>query len=243
MSDFEILTSQNVNIEIEPASLGDRIIATLIDFAVLFILYLIFILILISNKVYDNFGFNLITYVIFIISLPIVFYSFLFEVFQNGQTIGKKAMKIRVVMLDGSAPGVSAYLLRWLFRVIDLYTFGGVVATLSVAFTEKRQRLGDLAAGTILIKLKDQITIKQLRPEVEQENYQVVFVEVEQLTDKDIETIKKVLHKWKYEGDYFLVEKCASNLKKALNINNLNGLSDLDFLKTVLKDFSFIANF
>ena len=53
--------------------------------------------------------------------LPVVFYSLLFETFLDGQTIGKRIMKIKVVKIDGYQAKVSDYLTRWFFRIIDLF--------------------------------------------------------------------------------------------------------------------------
>lgn len=64
---------------------------------------------------------------------------------------GKNLMNIRVVKADGSTPGISSYLLRWLLFPIDSLLTGGF-GLLVVLLTKNSQRMGDLAAGTMVIK-------------------------------------------------------------------------------------------
>lgn len=83
-------------------------------------------------------------------------YFMLLEYSWNGQTIGKRLLKIRVV--DAHIQRLTGYqiVLRNLFRVIDmmpiLYTLGGVVSLCN----KKYQRLGDIAASTIVIRQREE---------------------------------------------------------------------------------------
>ena len=61
-----------------------------------------------------------------IYTLPMLLYHLLFEVFNNGQSIGKASLRIRVVKLDGSQPDLGSLLIRWLLRILDI-TFTPVV--------------------------------------------------------------------------------------------------------------------
>jgi len=100
MANTTIITGQYVQINQTPASVGERIIARLIDMVII-ILYL-FATISFFNKV-PTLVLYQVSYLLFII-LPAVCYSLLFEVFNHGQSIGKMIMNIRVVMADGSSP-------------------------------------------------------------------------------------------------------------------------------------------
>ena len=51
-----------------------------------------------------------------ILYLPFFFYDFLCEIFLNGQSIGKKILKIKVVKIDGTQPGLGSYFLRWIYK-------------------------------------------------------------------------------------------------------------------------------
>jgi uncharacterized RDD family membrane protein YckC len=66
----------------------------------------------------------------------------------EGQTLGKKLMKIRVVRADGRPAGMGEIAVRTILRVIDNYLIGLIVM---LATGERRQRIGDLAAGTIVV--------------------------------------------------------------------------------------------
>ena len=95
-----IRTSQNVVLEYEPASIGDRILATLLD-------YLVFLgWVLLAFAVPAGLGMRIGTFYGVIGALPIFFYDLLCEYFLNGRSVGKLAIGTRVVMLDGSQPGL-----------------------------------------------------------------------------------------------------------------------------------------
>jgi uncharacterized RDD family membrane protein YckC len=66
----------------------------------------------------------------------------------DGQTLGKKVMKLRVVRADGRPAGMGEIAVRTILRVIDNYLVGLIVM---LATGERRQRIGDLAAGTIVV--------------------------------------------------------------------------------------------
>ena len=84
--------------------------------------------------------------------LPVVFYDLISEILLDGQSVGKKVMGIKVVSLNGAQPSLGQYLLRWVFRIVDFSFSGSLVAVIMVAVTEKKQRLGDMLAGTTWLK-------------------------------------------------------------------------------------------
>lgn len=243
MSELNILTAQNVSIEFESAGVGDRIAATILDSIFMIAYVFLYVIILTTgfsgSENVDSFYITM--GVIFLI--PVVFYHLLAEYFFNGQSLGKKIMKIRVIKLDGTEPGIGAYLLRWLLRIVDIQMFSGLVAVIAVAASDKGQRLGDMAAGTTVIRQKPFVPIESLRPVHVSADHTVTFPEVERLSDKDIHTIKMVLQRWQENDNYEMVEHTAAKLKENLRINDVRGLSDVDFLKTILADFAHISHF
>lgn len=74
----------------------------------------------------------------------------------TGNTIGKWVMRIRVVDRDGKAPGLVKACIRSVFRVIDSnpLLLAGLPAALAIMVTERRQRLGDMAAGTYVVMVR-----------------------------------------------------------------------------------------
>ena len=76
-------------------------------------------------------------------------------------------------------------MLRWVFRLIDISISSGAVAVISIIASKRMQRLGDMAAGTTVIKLEKAVTLKQISEFETPEEYQVVFQQAALLSDKD----------------------------------------------------------
>lgn len=76
----------------------------------------------------------------------------LFEAFGGGKTPGKRLAGLRVVTTDGSAAGFLACLIRNVVRFIDLMPGTYLVGMITVYATARNQRLGDLAAGTLVVR-------------------------------------------------------------------------------------------
>ena len=228
-----IQTTQNVLLEYEPASIGDRIFATLLDY-VIFAAWGILTIAIPASVGWFGTG-QSIVYVMVVAVLPIMLYDFFCEWLLNGQSIGKIALKIRVVMMDGSQPGIGAYLLRWLLRLIDTRIFSGIVAIVCVAANGKGQRLGDLAAGTTVIRLQPKVQLEEVIYTNLPASYQPRFEEVRQLTDHDIQVVREVLRRGSSEA----AERTASKIKEVLNITT--ELGTYDFLHTIINDYQFLS--
>ena len=244
MDRFQVETSQNVDLDYALASLGDRIVAYIIDSLVKFgyIIAIILLAVLISAVVEGGNIFAeddppVVFIVLFIILLiPMFFYSLLFEIFNDGQTPGKKAQKIKVVSVDGSPVSIGSYLLRWLFRIIDQQIYG-IVAIILIASTDKNQRLGDLLAKTTVIKLDKKVSLKDtIASTYKEDHYQPVFLQAKKLSSTDIETIKKVLNTPEYRGNTEMVSRLANKIRETMGVNST--LSDLRLLNTVIKDYN-----
>ncbi|MCK5687010.1 RDD family protein [bacterium] len=87
--------------------------------------------------------------------IVIWFYHVFFEVFRDGQTPGKAKMNIRVVMSDGHRIEFFPSVTRNILRVIDFFPFLFATGIISLLVTKNHQRLGDLVAGTIVIRDMD----------------------------------------------------------------------------------------
>ena len=86
----------------------------------------------------------------FVLEIALSSYPLLMEVFNHGQTLGKRLLSIQVIRLDGTEPSVSNSLTRWLLLLIDFFYF--IIGLVFIIFTKNSQRLGDLAAGTTVVK-------------------------------------------------------------------------------------------
>ena len=244
MSSIRVHTAQNVTLEYEIASLGDRLVAAIIDYvilgawAVLCALLLIIPVVSGSSVSKSSFG-PLAVLVMFLAYAPLVFYNLVCEVFFNGQSLGKKARGIKVMRLDGTAPSIGDYLLRWLLRIIDLQ-FAGLVAIISIAASERGQRLGDLAAGTTVVKVRPnagfETTLGSLGSLA---GYQVVFPQVAVLADHDVALVRQLLQQARARGNYEVLNQTANKVKQLTGIQT--DLQDEPFLKTVLRDYAHLA--
>ena len=147
----DITTGNFVCIEQTPASVGDRMAARAIDLVSVG-LYTYAAAMFLQKTPHPDDDMAMCVYV-FVVFLPALAYSFLAEWLFGGQTLGKYAMRTRVVMADGSSPTVGALLLRYVCEIVDLWV-GGIGLVLIIA-TRRHQRFGDLAAGTMVIRNED----------------------------------------------------------------------------------------
>jgi uncharacterized RDD family membrane protein YckC len=130
--------------------LGRRIVAGIIDLVVLFIIFFIIGLLFgDSDTSGDGASFEL-SGLPALLGFVVAFgYYFVMEA-TSGQTLGKKVMGIKVVALDGPFSwGKSA--IRTILRIVDGFFFY-VVAVIVIAISKRGQRIGDMAAGTIVVR-------------------------------------------------------------------------------------------
>ncbi|RFZ81198.1 RDD family protein [Mucilaginibacter terrenus] len=234
MQTVRITTSQNIDIDYELAGLGERIVGSIIDFAIFFVLYFFFIILGISLNMQDFSG----LFVIIIYAVLYVFYDLACEVFMNGQSIGKKIMKVRVISQDGAQPRLSQYLLRWLLRIIDFGLTAGSVALVTAAISTKVQRLGDLVAGTIVIKTQPRTNMSQIAFVAAEDNYIPLFPETAQLSGEDIDLVNEVINTYIKTDNNVVVYNMAQRIKKHLGIAPPAEMNDLRFLQTIIKDYT-----
>lgn len=236
MEGVSILTTQNVTIEYTPASVGERILSYLIDIVILFAWFIVIIFVMGAVRPNSS-GTDLFFWVFMSVAmLPVMFYDLVSELFLNGQSIGKRAIGIKVVMLDGSQPTLGAYLMRWLFRLIDITLFSGVVAFITVIVNNKGQRLGDIAAGTTVVKIKPPLNLNQLVATTVPTNYKATFNNALELSDTDVGIIRKVIQKNEPE----LIDQAAERVRQLLRAES--DMPNRLFLETVLKDYQYFAN-
>lgn len=235
MQTIQVRTTQNVFIHYPLASIGDRILAYLLDQLIL-IVYAIAMVILLYNLEVNGEWFIILT-----VSLPYLFYSVLLEIFMNGQTIGKRVLNIQVIRLNGTPATVGDYLLRWVFALVDFGLFSGALAVILIAAGGKGQRLGDMVAGTSVIKLIEQKEITANDVFVAADvSYQPTFSQAIQLTEKDIEIIQRALEVNRDIGNPKPMLAVTEKIKSQLGIQT--DLPPVKFLYTLVKDFSHLTS-
>jgi uncharacterized RDD family membrane protein YckC len=237
LESVSINTAQNVVIDYEPAGLGNRILAGLLD-GVFKIAYVFTAVIILASTgafgVRGQSGTMVLTLVIF---TPLLFYDLLFEIFAQGQSLGKKIIKIKVVKLDGTQPSVRSYLLRWLIHLVEIDLCYGLIAIISIAVSKNKQRLGDIAGGTTVIQIRPKVTIKDTILQInENAEYKLVFPQVVSLTEKDIEIMKEVHDFYKKTGNRETIVKLSDKIKKKTGI--VSHMPEAEFIDTLIKDYN-----
>ena len=262
MSLIQIATPFNIDLEFEIAEFHKRLFAYLIDFALL-ILYFVGMKFLYyggfdeasEDVLKSHVGIDILT-----ISLPMLLYSLVTEVMMHGQTIGKKLMNIRVISLDGGEPELSQYLVRWMFKAYEWpfffgYTvlsrvslivyiiitgFFGIIVVIIIAISKKNQRLGDLAANTVVVNTKSVFTVEDtVFMEIQQTDYVVKFPTVLKLSDRDINTIKNVINMFYKNNNTETCARVAIKVQEVLHIQT--DMYAIDFLEKLLADYNYLA--
>ncbi|MDX5319513.1 MAG: RDD family protein [Bacteroidota bacterium] len=236
---LHIRTSTGVNLDYELASLGDRVTAWLID-----------MLIILGYVIISQYSLQQVTgwtesgliEVLFL--LPALLYHFILETLMNGQSFGKRAREIQVVRLDGMQAGVGEYALRALVRILEVTLLQGALAMLCIVSSKYGQRLGDVAAGTTVIKLKKQVNFtKTLYREVE-EDHEVRYPQVANMTNEEAETLSKLMDQVKLSHNASHLMRYAQKARKVLctKLNIESEENDLDLLTALLNDYNYLQS-
>lgn len=234
MQTIQVRTTQNVSIEYPLASVGDRMIAHIIDNLIV-LAYVIPVIVALFN-----FGFATWWVYVLLIGVPVLFYTPLFEIFMTGQTPGKRALGIRVIRLNGTEATIGDFILRWMFCLIDFELVSPAVAIIAIAAGKKGQRIGDMVAGTTVIKINKakEVTADEIFITT-QDDYQPKFLNVVELSSRDIEIIQQALEVGR-QGNLEPAEKVATKIKTLLNIDS--EMPALQLLETVIKDFNHLTS-
>lgn len=241
MTQLSINTTQNVNINFTAASVGDRIFAQLLDILVM-IAYAVVVGVFLdvtglSSAIEDMDKWSVMGAYGLIYS-PIMFYTIFQESLWEGQTIGKRIMKTKVIKLDGYQAGFGDYLIRWLFRLVEIFVGYGVIALIAVIASKKSQRLGDMAAGTAVITLKNKVNINHTIIQDVHSDYVPTYQLVIKLSDNDVRIIKETFEAAIVSRDFQTIVKLKEKVIAVTGIKNQSG-NDQDFIRTLLKDYNY----
>lgn len=243
MSQIAINTSQNVNINFNIAGVGERMLAFIIDLLIR-IAYVVIILYLFFN-IFDL-GYLLdgldewsIRAVYLILTFPIYIYPLVLESLMEGQTPGKKLMKIKVVKIDGYQASFADYMIRWVFRIVDV-SFAGVIGLISMIVSKNNQRLGDITSGTAVISLKNNINISHTILENIHEDYIPSFPQVIALSDNDMRIIKDNYTKALKVDDRQIISKLSEKIKSILKLEiDATKMTERQFINVIIKDYNY----
>jgi uncharacterized RDD family membrane protein YckC len=230
MSTIKIDTSQNIEIEQPIASIGERIAATLLDF--LFMMGYSFLVSMVFIGFHDK------TFIIIALT-PLSFYGLISELAMNGQTWGKKIMKIKVVKIDGTPTTFLSYFLRWITGLIEIFVSFGSIAMITIILNQKGQRIGDIAANTTVIRLREKSLKETIYTQVA-DDYTVVYPETARLSTSDIYTIQEVLEllntPYPSTQSITIAQRARNNIEKKIGVKS--ELKTRAFFQTILRDYN-----
>ncbi len=243
MENISIHTSQNVNLNYRAAGLGLRIMAVILDTIFKYVYFFIVVLIFyqaFQNTIYNNSYYyhnessNQLIYALLILCLlPAFLYHLLSETFLNGQSFGKKIMRIKVVKLDGTQPNFGSYAVRSMFRLID----DGFVGMITIAVSKNGQRFGDMVAGTTVIELNQKVTLDDTILRKQKSGYKIVYSQVSLLSDKDANIIKEVLEFAEENEKPEHLKLLCEKIRSKYGIHTVTQ-TDEEFLRTLLEDYT-----
>ncbi len=246
-------SAQNVKVEYELASAGQRVAAFMLDFVVFVVYFIIMNAALGLSGVWfnpENIGWMMFIQLL-LVKLPFIFYNPVIEYLTHGQSLGKYAVGIRVVTVSGERPGLREVFTRWIFKgdfiwisadLLVLFWFCiGLLGVVYVGTSDRSQRMGDVMANTVVIKnrssirysLRDVLSIKS------QENYKPVYPNAIRFTDEDMLLIKNTIQRVKANPNPETKKFAIELANKAANLMGLEETPKkrLHFLQTLLQDY------
>lgn len=268
MKTKQINTTQNVTINFKLASVGQRLMAFILDniikISYVYLIYEVFSFkwlgVVMHNDYWSAKAVDILVF------LPITVYTLISEILMNGQTLGKKVMSIKVIKEDGFKPSITDYIIRWFMRLVDfnffmlivvyafslgiakysgllitLFFFGKMVGFFLILITKNNQRIGDISANTIVVYLKDKTSFSETILEEISDKYQPTYANVIKLSDNDARIIKETFKKSSKTKDYKTLIKLRTKIEEVTGIKSQQK-DDIDFINTVLKDYNYYTS-
>lgn len=153
-----IVTPEAVVLDFELAGPGSRVAAAFIDLLIRFVVIVAFtaaaFVVTSSGGVADWLGYTFIGIFLFFVTIG---YSIFFETVMGGRTPGKAVFGLRVMTIEGSSIRFRHAAVRGAVALFEIYSFSGLIALLVSFFNSKSQRLGDMAAGTIVVRQRQAV--------------------------------------------------------------------------------------
>ena len=242
MNTISLATSQNVTIEYELAGIFERILAFFIDTVILYAYIILVFVLFTSTNSAELFGNDIALFFYLIVTLPVwLGYHLFCETIFSGQSIGKMALKIKVVKNDGQQMDMSDYSMRWMFRIIDIMLSFGLIGVVAIMSSWRNQRIGDMVGDTSVIKLNpnNKIFIKDILAIKKKMSHVITYEGVVKFTEDDMLLLKNALERAKINpNDYYrkLLAELARKICDQLDIKDVPK-KRTKFLKTVLNDY------
>jgi uncharacterized RDD family membrane protein YckC len=199
---ISIETPESVTLEADVAGFGSRVLAALIDYLIIFVALSLFYCIA-SSSIRSTANRDLTAALTILVLFAVfVFYHLVFELAWNGQTPGKRALKLRVVQANGMPVTANGVVIRNLVRLFDMLPALYGIGLTSMFITRHTQRLGDLAARTIVIHERGRVNLAAVREDYDvwytliRRNSEIPdYIRVDLLTEQDRRTVVKYLQR------------------------------------------------
>ncbi|GIV89927.1 MAG: transporter [Chloroflexus sp.] len=158
---YRVETPEGITITYTPAGLASRSLAAMFDYTVMLVLFVTgLVTIMVSGSVADE---DVVGALLALLAFAINWgYYVIFELVWNGQTPGKRLLRLRVIREGGRPVDGAAVVVRNLMRAIDFLPFGYGVGMLTVFVDRYHRRLGDLTAGTVVVREGQLITLSEM---------------------------------------------------------------------------------
>lgn len=264
--EYTIPTPENVSFGYEVVGIGNRFIATLFDSAILLLLFVaINLLLAFALDLVGAFSTNLLDFAEeigwsqgFLIAIYTLLQFLLiwgyyigFEWLWQGQTPGKRWTKIRVVRIDGNPVGFGEVAIRNLVRIIDFLPATYALGLVTMFFSENARRLGDYAAGTIVIKDKSMLTLEDVtavterkasepHPIDEADPLYTRYINIRALSSSDYALIDELLKRYnRNRVDFELLNRAANSMRTKLNLdeNEVSTIGSLKLLEEIAEAY------
>lgn len=262
---YSVETPENVTFAHQVAGIGNRFIAALIDSIFIGLaLFLLNIVIFVGLAVVGSNlpeqaldpdtpgwieGFLIAVYALVNFLIFWGYYIF-FEYVWNGQTPGKRFVKIRVLRMDGNPAGFIEVVIRNLVRIVDFLPSGYGVGLVIMFINGQSRRLGDFAAGTFVVRERADVPLSSLvnpsvvpggtAPVAETVDEQLLlrFVHIRRLTPQDDELIREVLqrHRSRVVSENTAL-RLAESIAAKLEVDPPRYLGAIQFLQEVRRAY------
>lgn len=208
---LNIDTPENVIFGYEVVSIGSRFMAALIDTFLIVILQIMAVLtlqlILSATTAFGGLESAFIAVYVLISFVLLWGYYIFFEMLWNGRTPGKKVVNLRVIRRDGTPITLTESIVRNLVRLVDFLPFAYGLGIVVMFIDGKSRRLGDMAAGTLVVREQESVTLESLEKstrvtvsssslwEPSQSADAIAGWPIERLTDADIQLAVDLLNR------------------------------------------------
>ena len=194
---LSIETPEQIKISYSVAGIGSRFYAALIDIALLLPILLVgyYIIIRAVLDLDERLG-NWLAALAGIATFALQWgYYMIFEIATNGQSPGKRVLGLRVIKAQGYPISFSDSAIRNIVRIVDMLPFAYGVGLLTMLLNKNWQRLGDLAAGTVVVKEDAKASPHPAKTATVRKQTFVYadWIQPEQVTDAELDAIREYL--------------------------------------------------